>query len=107
MEVKCRRDQVNQRRFVADFSLAKEFRRRDVTAPAMRLDATPVIDSLKNMLAIFRDLQFNYDQTPVVTQRQQVNWTRAGRAAVRGAKLRVQRGDNQAGIELGYVAPQH
>ena len=67
-------------------------------AAAMRLDAPPVIDALKDVLAIFVDLQFDHRQTPVMTQRQQIDGPRAApstdRPAVRSAKLRVQRRDD-------------
>src|SRR5882724_4324209 len=70
MKAKCRRDQINQRRFIADFSIAKKFGAADMSAAAMRFDAPPVIDALEDMLAIFADLQFNDCQSAVVSQRQ-------------------------------------
>src|SRR5437588_1008476 len=76
----------------------------------MRFDATPVIDSLKNVLTIFCDLQFNYHQSPIMSQRQQIDWPRAASSeatAVRSPKLRVQRRDDQAWIQSRNVAPQN
>src|ERR1700674_164527 len=98
MKAKCRRDQINQRRFIADLTLAKQFCGRDMASAAMGFDAAPVIDALENVLAIFADLQFDHRQTPVVTQRQQVDRARASWTAMRRPKLRMQRSDDQTGI---------
>ena len=37
-------------------------------AAAMRFDATPIINALKDVFAIFRDFQFNYYQASIVPQ---------------------------------------
>ena len=52
-----------------------------MAATAMSLDTPPVIDSLKDVLAIFGYLQFNHHQPPIVTQGQQIDWSRARRTA--------------------------
>src|SRR5213593_4718883 len=77
-----------------------------MAAPAVSLDTPPVIDSLKDVLAIFGYLQLNHHQPAIVTQGQQVDWSRARRTAVRCPKLRVQRSNNQSRIELRDIAAQ-
>ena len=52
----CGRDQIDQRRFVADLAFTEQFGGADVAAAAMRFDAAPVINSLKDVFAIFVDL---------------------------------------------------
>src|SRR6266567_2782343 len=52
MKAQRGRDQINQRRLVADLTLAEQFCGPDVAAAAMRFDPAPVVDSLKDMLAI-------------------------------------------------------
>jgi hypothetical protein len=41
----CRRDEIDEWRFVADLAITKQLGGGDVTAPAMSFDATPVINS--------------------------------------------------------------
>ena len=60
MKAKRRRHQINQRRLIADLSIAEQSRGRDVRATPMRFDATPVIDALEDVLAILVDFQFNH-----------------------------------------------
>src|SRR5437899_6724171 len=56
MEAQRGRDQIDQRRFITDLAIPKKFRAADMAATTMRLHAPPVIDALKNVLAIFADL---------------------------------------------------
>jgi hypothetical protein len=56
MKTQCRRHQIDQGRLVTDFTIAKELRAADVTTPAMSFDAPPIINTLKNVFAIFADL---------------------------------------------------
>src|SRR5712692_7691009 len=107
MKSKRRSNQVDQRRFVANLALTKQLCRRDVSAAAMRLDPPPVIDALKDVLAIFVNLQFDHYQPAIVPQRQQIDGSRAGRPTMRRAKLRMQRSHNQTGIEFGNVAAEN
>src|SRR6267142_1918284 len=53
MKAKRRRDQVDQRRFVADLLFAKQFRTRYVSTPSVSFNSSPVIGALQNVLAIF------------------------------------------------------
>src|SRR5688500_10690994 len=78
MKVKRGRDQINQRRLVAYFAVAEKFCRADVPAPPMGFNAPPVIDSLKDVFAIFRHLEFYNYQPAVVSQREQVYRPRPG-----------------------------
>src|SRR5438874_10019556 len=55
MKAQCGRDQIDQRRFIANLAFAEQFCGRDMTASAMRFDAAPVVDALKDVLAIFVD----------------------------------------------------
>ena len=48
-------DEIYERRFVADFSLAKEFRRRDVTAPAIELAG--LLQSLRQRIGVADTVQ--------------------------------------------------
>ena len=91
MKAERGRDQINQRRFITDFSIAKKLRAADMSAAAVRFDAPPVIDALKDVLAIFADFQFNDCQSAVISQRQQIDRARASRPTVRSPELRVQR----------------
>src|SRR6266542_3285075 len=100
MKPQRRRNQINQRRFIADRSVTKQLGRVDVAAAAMRFHTPPVIDALKDVLTIFVDLQLDYCQPAVVTQRQQIDWSCAGRPAMRGAKLSMQGCDDQSRIKL-------
>ena len=61
MKVKRRRNQVNQRRFIANFSIAEQFRRADVAPSPVRFDTAPVIDALEDVLAILGHFQFDHD----------------------------------------------
>src|SRR5215471_1777434 len=110
MKPERRRHQINQRRLITNLSIVEQSGGTDMSAPSMRLDPPPVVNSLKHMLAIFADFQFNHHQTPIVTQGEQVDGPRAaapdGRA-MRGPELRVQRRDNQAGIEFRNVTAQN
>ena len=45
------RDQINERRFVANFSVAEKFGARDVSAATVRFDALPIVGALQDMLA--------------------------------------------------------
>jgi hypothetical protein len=54
VKAKSRRHQVDERRLVSHFAIAEQFGRGDVAATAMGFDATPVINSLKYVFAIFR-----------------------------------------------------
>ena len=54
------RHQVNERRFIADFSLPKQPGAGNMTTAAMGFHAAPVIDALKDMLAIFANLEFDH-----------------------------------------------
>ncbi len=67
------RDEIDQRWFVSDLSLAEEFCFRDVPATAMRFNASPVISALQHVLAVFRNFQFDHDQTTILSQRQQID----------------------------------
>src|SRR5437879_2133547 len=93
-------NQIDQRRFVADLAFTEQPGGADVAAAAMRFDAPPVVDSLKDVFAIFVDLQFDYCQPAIVTQREEIDGAGAGRSAVRGAKLGMQRSDDQTRIEF-------
>src|SRR2546423_12383853 len=81
-----------------------------MTATAMRFHSPPVINSLKNVFAIFVNFQLDHNQSPVMTQREQIDWARAtprsNGTAVRRPELCVQRRDDQARIEFRYVATQ-
>ena len=68
MKAQRGRDQINQWRFIADFPITEQLCRADVAAPSMRFDPSPVVDALKDVLAIFVDFQFDHDQPSVVTQ---------------------------------------
>src|SRR5262245_5137618 len=46
MESQRRRDQIDQRRFIANFEIAKEPGARDVAAPSMSFYSSPIISSL-------------------------------------------------------------
>ena len=107
MKVKGGCDQINQRRFIADLAITKQVGTTDVSSPAMRFDAPPVINTLKDVLTIFADLQFDHDESPIVTQREQVDWTRTCGPTTRRAKLRVQRRNDQTRIEFSYVSPEN
>src|SRR5205085_12624252 len=73
--------------------------------------ASPVIDSLENVLAIFTYFQFDHYQTSVVTQREKINRPGATLgskgAAVGSPKLRMQRSDDQSRIEFRNVATEN
>ncbi len=94
MKTQRRRYEIDQWRFIADLTFAKEPGAAEVAATSMRFDAAPVINSLEDMLAVFVDFQFDHRQPSVVTQRQQVDRPRSRWAAARGAKLRVERRDD-------------
>ena len=53
MDTQGWRDEVDQWRFISDFSLAEEFCFRDVPAAAVRFDAAPIISALQHVLAVF------------------------------------------------------
>ena len=106
MHAQRRRNQINQRRLVADFSIAKKFRACDVAATAMGLHSLPVVGSLHHVFASFGNFQLDHCQASVTSQRQQIDWANAKHAATRGAKLRMQRRDDQTGIESRDVAAQ-
>ena len=53
MDAQSGRDEIDQRCFVSDRSLAEEFCFCDVSTPAMRLDTAPVISALQDVLAVF------------------------------------------------------
>ena len=48
-------DQIHQRRLIADDSSAEKLCFRDVTTPAMSLNAPPVVSTLQDVLAILGD----------------------------------------------------
>src|SRR6267378_4029117 len=52
MEAKRGRDQVDQRRLVANFLLAEQLCARDMSPPSMSFNSSPVIGALQNVLAI-------------------------------------------------------
>ena len=56
MEAEGGRDQIDEGRFVADLTFTKQAGGADVAAAAMRFDAAPVVNSLKDVFAIFVDL---------------------------------------------------
>jgi len=51
------------------YARAEELGTAAVTTATMRFDASPVIRALQNVLAIFRDFQFDHYQPPVLSQR--------------------------------------
>src|SRR2546421_11772453 len=55
MKAQRRRYQIDQRRFIANLAFAEQFCGRDMTTSAMRFDTAPVVDALKDVLAIFVD----------------------------------------------------
>src|SRR5258708_6836206 len=73
MEAQGGRDQIDQWRFVTDLAFTEQFGGADVAAASMGFDAPPVVDSLKDVFAIFVDLQFDHCQPAVVTQREEID----------------------------------
>src|SRR5438874_11585215 len=55
MKAQRRRDQIDQRRFIANLAFAEQFCGRDMATSAMRFDAPPVVAASKDVLAIFVD----------------------------------------------------
>src|SRR5262247_2621396 len=56
MKAERGRYQINQGRLVVDLSIAKQLCRADVATATMRFDAAPVVDTLKDVFAIFAHL---------------------------------------------------
>src|SRR5262245_41547850 len=106
MKTQRRGRQVNQRRFVADLALAKEFGCADMSAAAMRFDPSPVIDALQNVLAIFSHFQFNDYQTPILPERQQIDRPGPCRPTMSGAELRVQWRYDRSRIQARDITAQ-
>ena len=106
MDSKGRRHQVDERRFIADLSIAEEFGARDMATASVSLNALPIVNSLQYMLARLRNFQLNYHESSILPERQQINWTNPEHAASSGPELRVQRRDYQAGIEARDIAAQ-
>ena len=104
MDAQCGRDEINEWRLISDRARAEEFRACDVAAATMGFDTPPIIGALQNVLAVFRDFQLDHNQPPILSQRQQIDRPDAELRSARGAKLRVQRRDDQTGIESGDVA---
>src|SRR6185436_12747676 len=106
MHSKGRRHQVDEGRFIADLSVAEEFGARDMATAPVSLNALPIVNSLQDMLARLRHFQLNYNESSILSERQEINWTNSEHAASRCPELRVQRRDYQAGVEAGDVAAQ-
>jgi hypothetical protein len=58
------------------------------------------------VFAIFRDFQLDHYEPSILSQRQQIDRSNAELATAGGAKLSVQRCDDQTRIELRDVTPQ-
>jgi hypothetical protein len=106
MDAKSGGYQIDERRLIADFSIAEKFGARDVATAPVSLNPLPIINSLQNMLARFGHLQLNNNKPPILSERQQIDWPNAENAASGCPELRVQRRNYQAGIETGDVATQ-
>ncbi len=106
MDPQCGRDQVHERRLVFDLQIAKQLCARDVTATPVSFNSAPVIGALQHVLSIFRDLQLNHDESSILSQSEKIYWANAEFAAAARAKLRVQRRDDQAGIQSRDIASQ-
>src|ERR1051325_8493903 len=109
MESEGRCDQIDQRGLVCNRGIAEQVSAGERARAPVSFDAPPVIDSLKNVFAVFTDLQLYDDEAAIASERQQVYGARGGgdRSALRGAKLRVERGEAQARVEPRNVAPEH
>ena len=73
MEPQRRRDQIDERRLVADFLSAKQLRSSDVSATPMRFDAPPVVRALQDVFAILPNLQLDNYQAAVLPERERGN----------------------------------
>ena len=93
MKAERRRDQINNGWRVRDFQVAEDFRPLQVSALVLQFDFSPIINGLKNYLAVGRGFQFNDDQASVFTQSEQIN------SVARGAKLIVNRRENQIAVK--------
>ena len=89
MHSQRRRHQIDERRLVADFSVAEEFGACDVAATPVSFNALPIVDSLQNVFARFRYFQLDNNQSAVLPEGQQINGATPRNAASRGAKLSV------------------
>src|SRR4051794_1689132 len=86
------RYQIHQRRLIADLTIAEQFRIADVPAPPVRLHAAPIINPLEDVFTVFANFQFDHHQAPVMTEREQIDRTRAAdsdRGAARSSELGV------------------
>src|SRR5829696_447668 len=106
MDAQSWRDEIDEWRLISDRASAEEFRTRNMPAAPMGLDAPPVIGSLQHVLAVFRNFQFDHNQSPVLSQGQQIDRPDAELCAACSTKLRVQRRDDQTRIEPRYVATE-
>jgi len=55
IKAQCGRDQINQWRFVANLTITEQLCGRDMATSSVCFDASPVVDALKDVLAIFVD----------------------------------------------------
>ena len=105
METKDGRDQVNERRLVGDLKRAEQTRARDVAGAAVHFDAPPVVRALQREHCVFRNFQLDDGEPAVAPEREQVNGACARARLLRRPKLRVERREDETGIEPRDVAP--
>ena len=103
MDSKGRRYQVDERRFVADLSIAEEFGPRDMATAPVGLNALPIVNSHQDMLARLRRFNSGTTSRPSrLSARRSTGPTPKRRP---GGPKCVQRRDYQAEVET-RDAPQ-
>ena len=106
MEAQRRGGEVDERRPFGEVRVSEEARAGDVAAAAVGLDAPPVVGALQGVRGVLGGFQLDDDEAAVAPQREQIDGPRAVFGRARGAELRVQRREAEAGVEPRDVAPQ-
>src|ERR1043165_3200021 len=72
----------------------------------MGFNSAPVIRALQDVLAVFRDFQFDHDEPAILSQSEEIYWSDSEFCSTRSSKLRVEWRYDQTRIESRDVATQ-
>jgi hypothetical protein len=100
VKIQRRCDRINQRRPIGNLTLAKKPMAAQFSAPALGFDPPPIVCRLKHGFAVRRRFQFDYYETAIAPERQQIYLTG------RRSKLMIYWRKNQIRIDQPDISPQ-